>query len=142
MELASLLAGEAFSDHPKSVCPVIAAFLRGYNDALPDDERDELYRYAAMVVGSAGPSKARRERARRLARWARGGQSARGVGLFARAGGWTFIARAAVEVAARIDSARRRREVAELLECLLDVGAPVMVPPKPESAPLARRDSC
>jgi hypothetical protein len=28
MELASMLTGEAFSDHPRSVCRVIAAFLR------------------------------------------------------------------------------------------------------------------
>ncbi len=32
MELASMLADEPFSDHPKSVCPLIAAFLRDYND--------------------------------------------------------------------------------------------------------------
>jgi hypothetical protein len=33
MELASMLAGERFSDHPKSVCRVIAGFLRAYYDA-------------------------------------------------------------------------------------------------------------
>jgi hypothetical protein len=32
MELASMLAGEPFTDRPASVCPVIAAFLRTYND--------------------------------------------------------------------------------------------------------------
>jgi hypothetical protein len=52
MELASLLAGEQFSDHPKSVCPIIAAFLRGYNDAVDEERRQDLYRYAAEVVGS------------------------------------------------------------------------------------------
>jgi hypothetical protein len=41
MELASMLAGERFTDRPKSVCPVIAAFLRGYNDALPECERGQ-----------------------------------------------------------------------------------------------------
>ena len=30
MELASMLAGEPFSDHPESVCPVIGSFLRAY----------------------------------------------------------------------------------------------------------------
>ena len=35
MELASMLAGEPFSDHPGSACPVIGAFLRAYNDGLP-----------------------------------------------------------------------------------------------------------
>ena len=28
MELASMLAGEPFTDHPASVCPVIGSFLR------------------------------------------------------------------------------------------------------------------
>jgi len=32
VELASILAGEPFTDHPQSVCPVIGAFLRAYND--------------------------------------------------------------------------------------------------------------
>ncbi|MBV9806078.1 MAG: hypothetical protein JO286_02790, partial [Solirubrobacterales bacterium] len=28
MELASMLSGEPFTDHPASVCPVIGSFLR------------------------------------------------------------------------------------------------------------------
>ena len=35
MELSSMLGDERFTDHPQRVCPAIAAFLRGYNDALP-----------------------------------------------------------------------------------------------------------
>ena len=27
-----MLAGEPFTDQPESVCPVIASFLRAYND--------------------------------------------------------------------------------------------------------------
>src|SRR5579884_3524199 len=42
MELVSYLAGEPFSDHPQCVCPVLGAFVRSWNDALPDDERDAL----------------------------------------------------------------------------------------------------
>jgi hypothetical protein len=52
MEMASMLADEPFSDHPPSVCPVIGAFLRVYNDAADDDRRQDLYGYAAKVVGS------------------------------------------------------------------------------------------
>ena len=52
MEMASMLAEEQFSDHPPSVCPVIGAFLRVYNDAVDDDRRQDLYGYAAKVVGS------------------------------------------------------------------------------------------
>ena len=52
MELASMLAGEPFSDRPASVCPVIGGFLRAYNDRIDDDRRQDLYRYASEVVGS------------------------------------------------------------------------------------------
>ena len=52
MELASMLAGEPFSDHPRCVCPVIGSFLRTYNDAIDDERRQDLYGYAAKVVGS------------------------------------------------------------------------------------------
>src|SRR6478752_1626750 len=47
MELASLLAGEPFSDRPASACPVIGGVLRAYNDA--DD--DELGVQAVKALG-------------------------------------------------------------------------------------------
>ena len=53
MELASMLAGEPFTDHPAAVCPVIGSFMRAYNDAVNDSRRQDLYAYASMVVGSA-----------------------------------------------------------------------------------------
>jgi hypothetical protein len=37
MELASMIAGESFSDHPESACPVISSFLRAYNDRVNDE---------------------------------------------------------------------------------------------------------
>ena len=49
-----MLAGEPFSDHPHSVCPVIGSFLRAYNDRIDDRRRQDLYAYAAAVVGSRG----------------------------------------------------------------------------------------
>ena len=42
MELASMLAGEPFNDHPRSVCPVIGSFLRAYNDRIDDGRRQDL----------------------------------------------------------------------------------------------------
>src|SRR4051794_8202388 len=54
MELASLLAGEPFSDRPASACPVIGGLLRAYNDSLDDDRRPRLYGMAADLVASAG----------------------------------------------------------------------------------------
>ena len=52
MELASLLAGERFSDHPTRVCAVLAAFLRGYNDATSARRRQDLYGLASAVIDS------------------------------------------------------------------------------------------
>jgi hypothetical protein len=66
MELASMLAGEPFSDHPESVCPVIAALLRTYNDSVGDERRQELYGYAAKAVGSRGPRSLERARAQQV----------------------------------------------------------------------------
>jgi hypothetical protein len=65
MELASMLAGERFTDHPRSVCPVIGAFLRYFNDRVDDDARRRLYDVAACVVATRGPRALRRERIRR-----------------------------------------------------------------------------
>jgi hypothetical protein len=69
MELASMLAGEPFSDHPECVCPVIGSFLRAYNDSLGDRRRQDLYPYAAMVVGTRAPAAVARARAERLRTW-------------------------------------------------------------------------
>lgn len=53
MELASVLGGERFSDHPSSVCPIVAAFLRGYNDHLSEELRTPwLLRWATDAVGT------------------------------------------------------------------------------------------
>ena len=69
MELASMLAGESFSDHPRSVSRPIASFLRGYNDLLDDSRRADLYRYAAQTVGTAGPGPVEDARVARLLAW-------------------------------------------------------------------------
>jgi hypothetical protein len=70
MELASMLAGEPFTDHPASVCPVIGSFLRSYNDSIDEHRRQSLYEYASKVVGSRGGQRVQEARAERLARWA------------------------------------------------------------------------
>jgi hypothetical protein len=53
MELASMLAHEPFSDRPRSVSPVIGAFVRTYNDGVDDDRRQDLYPVASEIVGTA-----------------------------------------------------------------------------------------
>jgi hypothetical protein len=65
MELASMLAGEGFTDRPASVCPIVAAFLRAYNDAIDDGRRQDLYRFAAAAVGTRGSAALARRRAAR-----------------------------------------------------------------------------
>jgi hypothetical protein len=69
MELASMLAGESFSDHPRSVSRPIASFLRGYNDLLDDRRRADLYRYAAQTVGTAASTELEEARASVLLAW-------------------------------------------------------------------------
>jgi hypothetical protein len=70
MELASMLAGEDFTDRPRSVSPVIAGFLRAYNDALEDDRRQDLYAYAARVVGTRAGRMMERARRSLCIQWA------------------------------------------------------------------------
>lgn len=71
MELASMLGGERFTDKPRSVSPVIQGFLRTYNDTLDDARRQDLYAYAARVVGTRAPRPVERARARHCIEWAR-----------------------------------------------------------------------
>lgn len=65
LELASMLAGEPFSDQPRSVCPVIAAYLRAYNDGAEGLSHRALYGAAARVVGTSAGLEVERARARR-----------------------------------------------------------------------------
>jgi hypothetical protein len=66
MELASMLTGEPFSDRPATVCSMIAALLRAYNDVLDDDRRQDLYRYSSDSVGTRGDYALERRRAGRV----------------------------------------------------------------------------
>jgi hypothetical protein len=77
MELASMLAGERFSDRPASVCPVIGSILRAYNDNIDDRRRVDLYRYAAEAVGTRGDFELQHRRAEIAIAWARAGYEAR-----------------------------------------------------------------
>jgi hypothetical protein len=70
MELASMLAGEPFTDRPASVCPVIAGFMRAYNDRVDDERRQDLYRYAADAVNTRAGADVELERERRCLEWA------------------------------------------------------------------------
>ena len=55
MEAVAFVAGEPWSDHPACACPVIGAFLRSWNDLLPDDKRDTLLRPIVLrLIGTRG----------------------------------------------------------------------------------------
>jgi hypothetical protein len=126
MELASMLAGEPFSDHPRSACPVIGAFLRAYNDGLPDDRRQDLYAYAAKVVGTAAGRKIRRARARLCLEWfasqAAGDRRPSRISLLV--AGWSLgsVGRAAARAARA--SSESHASVLELIDRLIDLGRP------------------
>jgi hypothetical protein len=126
MELASMLAAEPFSDHPRSVCPVIAAFLRAYNDGLPDDRRQDLYEYAAKTVGTVSGRRVRRARARLCLEWfAR--QTPRGRGpsrISLLLAGWTLgsIGRAAAR--ASRSSLATHRSVLRMIDEMVELGRP------------------
>ena len=54
MELASMLAGEAWSDNPQSVHPVLASVARAVNDRVGDDTRSRLARLVPMMLHTDG----------------------------------------------------------------------------------------
>ena len=120
MELASMLAGEPFSDHPRSACQVIGTFLRAYNDRIDDARRQDLYAYAARVVGSRRDRKVRRERGALLRAWAH----ELGSPLAPRS--WCVRPFLAAQEAARVAAERSdeldHREVLWLLDELLAIG--------------------
>jgi hypothetical protein len=99
MELASMLAGERFSDRPATASPVIAAFLRTYNDGVDDSRRQDLYRLAAVIVGSAGGRLVERERINRCLEFARSlgssapaGRASIGIASAEGSGSWAALA--------------------------------------------------
>src|SRR3954451_12388564 len=105
VELASMLAGEPFNDHPRSVCRVIAGFLRVYNDRLREPELDELRPLAAMVVGSASSWSVRRGRRRRLVAWMQAEDPRRAIGRYPLR---SEVVEAAAYTAGGIHTAHRR----------------------------------
>jgi hypothetical protein len=69
MEVASMLAAEPFSDEPQCVCPVIAEFLRTYNDQVDHARRQDLFAYASLVVNTRGSHADERRRANQCLDW-------------------------------------------------------------------------
>ncbi|WP_354701168.1 hypothetical protein DSM112329_01475 [Paraconexibacter sp. AEG42_29] len=60
------------SDRPRAVCPVLAAFVRGYNDALPPELLSDLRIVAGALVDTrSGCDLLRAHRAQQLLAWPR-----------------------------------------------------------------------
>lgn len=139
MELASMLAGEPFSDRPRSADPVIGGLLRAYNDTVDGERRQDLYALAAEVVGTASSIDVQRRRAarclafaaahRRRARWRR---QRRTPALAAHLGD-DAPGVLAVRALGRIDDARHA-ELLGLVRELIAMGRE----PQPRPAPSAR----
>ena len=72
-----MLAGERFTDRPASVCPVIGAILRAYNDNTEEALRQDLYRYASEVVETRATFQLQHDRASVAIAWARAHYAAR-----------------------------------------------------------------
>jgi len=64
-----MLASEPFSDQPRCACPVIAEFLRTYNDRVDEDRRQDLFAYAALAVGTRANHPTERRRADACLEW-------------------------------------------------------------------------
>ena len=54
MELASVLAGERWSDHPSCTHPLLAQLAREVNDLTSDPDRQQLLPLVSSVVGRRG----------------------------------------------------------------------------------------
>lgn len=70
MEAVAFFAGEPHSDRPQCVCPVLAAFGRAWNDALPDEDRNRLLRsFIPRLIGTRSTVEAQERRAFMATDW-------------------------------------------------------------------------
>src|SRR3974390_2421567 len=71
MEAVAFVAGEPWSDNPQCACPLISAFLRGWNDSLPTDaERDRLLRpLVPRLIGTKADFQTEKKRSLMALEW-------------------------------------------------------------------------
>ena len=69
MEAVAFVAGEPWSDHPQCACPIISAFMRSWNDGLPDAERAILLPLIPKLVGTRSTKAVEAKRATMAADW-------------------------------------------------------------------------
>ena len=71
MEAVAYVTHKEWSDHPPCVCPVIGAFMRAWNDGLPDDEsRTRLLKpLIPKLINTRGSKKLEQRRATMATDW-------------------------------------------------------------------------
>ncbi len=70
MEAVAYIAREPWSDHTACSCPVLSAFMRSWNDWLPEDERTAiLLPFIPRLVGTKGSPALEQRRATMSADW-------------------------------------------------------------------------
>jgi hypothetical protein len=156
VEFASLLAGERFSDRPRCVCRVIAAFMRSLNDRLAHADRQRLIPYASRVLGSRVDRRSTRHRRDLCLVWTGARPDAGPLRRFlsrlaTRVRVWVVVGlrpairldEGAGEYAARVVFARYGAKAAfALLDRLLEAASladPVQIAAQPRVAPTVRQ---
>ncbi len=69
MEAVAFIAGEPWSDHPQCASKVISSFLRSWNDAMNDEDRQQLKPLIPRLVGTAGSAEVERRRSYMALDW-------------------------------------------------------------------------
>jgi hypothetical protein len=118
---------------------VIAALLRTYNDACDETRRQDLFPYASAVVGTRATRRLERARARRAVEWAsersiEGGEPSwwsRHPGLLSWGPAARKIFRMRFAHAIGRPDDRQHRQVLELFDELIGIGAPRQVEAPP-----------
>jgi hypothetical protein len=139
MELASMLAGEPFTDQPMTACPVIGGFMRAYNDACDDRRRQDLMPYASAVIGTRGDDELAERRAVACLRFAQQVRTPRtrvGRWFASRRPATGTIGRPAIEAAGviaaralrKIDDTTHRRALAFIDELIAIEGKEALTP--------------
>ena len=69
MEAVAYVAGESWSDHPTCASPIVAAFMRRWNDVVDDEARQELKPFIPRLVGTRGTDEQEARRGWMAADW-------------------------------------------------------------------------
>ena len=63
MEAVAFVNGEPWTDHPECACPVLSAYGRALNDAMPDEQRQRLIPYIPLLIGTRSNLEVEQQRA-------------------------------------------------------------------------------